>query len=76
MKIIGIDPGSEETAFALMDGEYTVLEAAKVPNDEFLDCVLPCMLDGGKELAVESIQSYGIEIRSANLPDISACGSA
>lgn len=62
LKIIGIDPGSEETAFALMDGKYTVLEAAKVPNDEFLDCVLPGMLDGGKELAVESIQSYGMAV--------------
>lgn len=62
MKIIGIDPGSEETAFALMAEDYSILEAAKVPNDEFLDCVLPGMLDRRKELAVESIQSYGMAV--------------
>ena len=60
MITIGIDPGSTESAFALVDGDYNVLGADKVNNEELFYrlCV------EGQEccFAIESIQSYGMAV--------------
>jgi len=61
--ILGIDPGSEETAFAIMTDDYEVADAGKIDNDEFLDLTLPAMLGNGiKAVVIEGIQSYGMAV--------------
>lgn len=58
--ILGIDPGSEETAYALMTADYTVVEAGKQDNDKFLDDTLPDLIDReANTVVIEGIQSYG-----------------
>jgi hypothetical protein len=58
--IIGIDPGSEETAYALMGEDYQVIEADKQDNDRFLDDTLPDLIDReATTVVIEGIQSYG-----------------
>ena len=63
MKIIGIDPGNEETAYAVMAEDYTVIEADKQANDQFLDYTLPALIRSGiNTVVVEGIQSYGMAV--------------
>jgi len=63
MTIIGIDPGSEETAYAVMAEDYTVVEADKQDNEQFLDSTLPSLIRSGiNTVVVEGIQSYGMAV--------------
>lgn len=63
MRIIGIDPGNEETAYAVMAEDYTVIEADKQANDQFLDYTLPALIRSGiNTVVVEGIQSYGMAV--------------
>jgi Holliday junction resolvasome RuvABC endonuclease subunit len=58
MKILGIDPGSEESAYAIIDKNYTVLDAAKIPNADMVNLIDYRFA----VVAVESIQSYGMAV--------------
>ncbi len=61
--ILGIDPGSEETAYALMGEDYQVIEADKQDNDRFLDDTLPDLIDReATTVVIEGIQSYGMAV--------------
>lgn len=61
--ILGIDPGSEETAYALMGEDYQVIEADKQSNDRFLDDTLPDLIDReATTVVIEGIQSYGMAV--------------
>ena len=63
MKIIGIDPGNEETAYAVMAEDYTVIEADKQNNAQFLDFTLPALIRSGIDtVIIEGIQSYGMAV--------------
>jgi hypothetical protein len=56
--IIGIDPGSEETAYAVIDENYNVIEADKLNNE----IVLQFDLSTYDAVVIESIQSYGMAV--------------
>jgi len=56
MTILGIDPGTHETAYTLIDTDYTVLASDKLPNGEFMN-LLPQIECG--EIVIEGIKSYG-----------------
>lgn len=59
--IIGIDPGNELTAFALIENDYSIIKADKVPNEEFLTS-LGSLASEVDCVAIESIQSYGMAV--------------
>lgn len=59
MSILGIDPGSSETAFCLIAQDYSILAAGKVANNEMIFRLrdIPFAV-----AAIESIQSYGMAV--------------
>jgi Holliday junction resolvasome RuvABC endonuclease subunit len=59
MKILGIDPGNEESAYALVNDRYEILSADKVGNSELLEVI--DMMDYDT-ISLESIQSYGMPV--------------
>lgn len=59
--IIGIDPGNEQTAFALIRNDYSIIAADKVGNEEFLTTFRD-LTSGVDCVAIESIQSYGMTV--------------
>lgn len=63
--ILGIDPGTTETAYCLIDKEYQVMDAGKVENEKFIKMFSAHELEHpvhNADLAVESIQSYGMPV--------------
>jgi hypothetical protein len=58
--IIGIDPGSTETAYCRIDNQYHILEAQKFPNEEVAKMLKRCT--SNHHVAIESIQSYGMPV--------------
>jgi len=59
MTIIGIDPGSAETAYTIIDHDYNILASDKLPNSMLM--VLLTQMEVS-EVAIESIQSYGMAV--------------
>jgi len=57
--ILGIDPGSAESAYTLIDTDYNILASDKLPNAQFM-VLLPQI--SVSAVAVESIQSYGMTV--------------
>lgn len=58
--ILGIDPGSSETGFALVRAEdYSVKDADKLSNEDMLNTIYDLE---PSQVAVESIQSYGMPV--------------
>lgn len=59
--ILGIDPGSEESGYCIIDDKFVIYEAGKVSNADLIDMIVR-MIDEGSldEIAIESIQSYGM----------------
>jgi hypothetical protein len=58
--IIGIDPGSTETAYCKIDNQYRILDAQKLPNEEVAKMLKRCT--SNHRVAIESIQSYGMPV--------------
>lgn len=54
--ILGIDPGTNETAYTLINHDYSIVASDKLPNGEFM-ALLPQI--GCAEIVVEGIKSYG-----------------
>lgn len=57
--LMGIDPGTTESGYAIIDEEYSVRQAGKVPNEDLLKLISPwpdLMVD---TIIVESMQNYG-----------------
>lgn len=61
--ILGVDPGPLESAFALVSRGYCIFSADKFPNERFWDRRdSPLYCREVEEVAVESIQSYGMAV--------------
>jgi hypothetical protein len=60
VSLLAIDPGNEESAYVILDGDRLV-EFAKVENDVLL-ARLPFFRDVADELAIEMIASYGMPV--------------
>ena len=66
--IIGIDPGCEETGWAIIHSDYSIVNAAKVTNQEFLDMIYSFNdLVENPILVCESIQSYGMQMGKSTI---------
>lgn len=57
--VLGIDPGSTESAYCLVDHGFRITEAEKVPNPRLTAMLWTWR---GLDVAVESIQSYGMVV--------------
>lgn len=58
MLIMGVDPGSEETAFIVVESEpFSVVNKGIFPNREFLD-----ICEYADEIAIEDVQCYGMAV--------------
>lgn len=58
--ILGVDPGTVETAYCLIDSDYKIVLADKVVNESFISC---CIQSGNMvHLTIESMQSYGMSV--------------
>lgn len=57
--ILGIDPGSTDSAFCLIDTDYRIKDADKLPNAKMIGYItdMPFSI-----AAIESIQSYGMAV--------------
>lgn len=63
MSLLAIDPGSTQSGFAIIDGDYTPKLVGKVPNEELLDLCGSAWFDHGVGWAViEQLQSYGASV--------------
>lgn len=60
--VLGIDPGPAESAYALVRPDYSIISAGKLPNATLFDVL--CNDNGGssRQVAVESLQSYGMPV--------------
>lgn len=57
---VGIDPGPTHSAYAVVFSDYSVIEAAKVENDELLGILhYGSAADPSVTVVIESIVSYG-----------------
>jgi hypothetical protein len=57
--ILGVDPGTTQTAYCLVGRDYKIQLADKVPNDEF---VKMCVSSPNVHIVIESLQSYGMAV--------------
>jgi len=66
VKVMAIDPGTTESAFALLSGEGIVLYHHKLPNDEVLAWVMGAfdkrIVNPVRDLAIEQVASYGMPV--------------
>lgn len=60
-RIIGIDPGSAETTFAVIGDNYEVLDAGKILNHD-MRAMLRNPPAGQHFVAIEGIQAYGMAV--------------
>lgn len=62
MKILAIDPGTEQSGWCVFDGEVVVASGV-MPNDEMLDYVQRSHFAiNAHDLAIEMIASYGMPV--------------
>ena len=57
--VLGVDPGPQESAYALVAGNQQVLLADKVGNDSLIERIRQAP---PAHVAIESIQSYGMAV--------------
>jgi hypothetical protein len=66
VKVLAIDPGNTESAFALIDATTChPIEFAKLPNEQLLERIYPYTLRApllGDHLAIEMVASYGMAV--------------
>jgi len=60
-RIIGIDPGNEKTAYAIVKPDYSIQEADKIDNEAFIR-LLSDTQDWILHASIEAIQSYGMAV--------------
>jgi len=61
MRIMGVDPGTTETGYVVIDEGYAILEAGKIPNEELI-AIIKNDLPSPDYVALESIGSYGMAV--------------
>lgn len=59
-RVFAIDPGTEQSAFVLMDRDYKPLSFAKIQNGELLQMVAELPAD--TDVVIEMISSYGMPV--------------
>lgn len=62
--ILGIDPGNEETALVVIDGDLFPVYAAKVANDDINQALWALVVNCGcfQAVGIECIASYGMAV--------------
>lgn len=60
MRVLGIDPGNEQTAVAVIGDDYTVVERFKRPNGDVLAWLLA--EQQADQVGIEMIASYGMPV--------------
>ena len=65
MRIVAIDPGSEESAvltFSMTEQRPAMSETGILPNNSVLDALRDYRYGGGPRLAIEMVGSYGMPV--------------
>lgn len=61
MTFLAIDPGSAESAYALIDRECRPVDAGKVPNADMFPAIFNAVGSGAR-VAIEWVASYGMAV--------------
>jgi hypothetical protein len=56
---LGLDPGTTHTGYAIVKPDYSIVNAAKVPNEEIFEAIGRNPLDA---VAIESMNAYGMAV--------------
>lgn len=63
MKILGIDPGPQKSAYVIIQlPEYSIFQRQYMPNREVIDCIRYSPLDLVDVCAIEMVQSFGMAV--------------
>ena len=61
MRVVAIDPGTEQSAFVVFDGK-SVIECAIIPNHEMKQRLADNNFGGAEVCGIEMIASYGMSV--------------
>lgn len=65
---LGIDPGTTESGYCIINKDYKILHADKVSNDNLILLLKDSLSSNTNiEIAVESIQSYGMQMGKSTI---------
>lgn len=67
MRLLAIDPGTTESAYAGMNDDYSIIAAAKVPNQNIIDLI---MLGGYDALVIECMEPRLLNARKDAPPQM------
>ena len=62
MRILAIDPGNQQSAYALLDAELRPVKFAKKPNDEVMEDCITILEENTAVVVIEMIASYGMAV--------------
>ncbi len=62
MRILAIDPGNQQSAYALLDADLRPVKFAKKPNDEVMKDCITILEENTTVVAIEMIASYGMAV--------------
>lgn len=63
MFVFAIDPGNVQSAYALMDNQYTILSKGKSSNEEVMDCMNQTLrIRQSVTVVIEKVACYGMPV--------------
>jgi hypothetical protein len=62
LRILAIDPGNQQSAYALLDADLRPVKFAKKPNDEVMKDCITILEENTTVVAIEMIASYGMAV--------------
>ena len=62
MRILAIDPGNQQSAYALLDADLRPVKFAKKPNDEVMKDCITILEENTAVVVIEMIASYGMAV--------------
>lgn len=62
MRILAIDPGNQQSAYALLDADLRPVKFAKKPNDEVMKDCITILEENTTVVVIEMIASYGMAV--------------
>ena len=62
MRILAIDPGNQQSAYALLDADLRPVKFAKKPNDEVMKDCITILEENTTVIVIEMIASYGMAV--------------
>lgn len=62
MRILAIDPGNQQSAYALLDADLRHVKFAKKPNDEAMKDCITILEENTTVVVIEMIASYGMAV--------------